>query len=75
MPHLGMQELLIVLVIVLIFFGGRKLPDLARGLGEGLREFKKATKEPPVELSDPAMKGLDDKKDQKEEEEELVGRR
>jgi sec-independent protein translocase protein TatA len=40
-----MQELIIVLVVVLILFGGRKLPELARGLGQGMREFKKATRE------------------------------
>lgn len=36
----GWQEILIILVIVLILFGGRKLPELARGLGKGLRVFK-----------------------------------
>jgi len=41
--RLGPQELLIILVIVLVLFGGAKLPQLARGLGEGIREFKKAT--------------------------------
>jgi sec-independent protein translocase protein TatA len=45
MPHLGAQELIIILVIVLVLFGSTKLPQLAKGLGEGLREFKKATKE------------------------------
>jgi len=41
------QELLVILLIVLIIFGGSKIPQLARGLGEGIREFKKASKEPP----------------------------
>lgn len=45
MPHIGMQELLIILVVVLILFGGKKLPELARGLGQGMKEFKKATRE------------------------------
>lgn len=36
-----MQELLIALVVVLLLFGGRKLPDLDRGLGEGLRPFRR----------------------------------
>lgn len=40
MPHLGVQELLIILVIVLLIFGGRKIPEIARGLGEGIRSFK-----------------------------------
>jgi sec-independent protein translocase protein TatA len=45
MPHLGFQELLIILVVVLVLFGGRKLPELAKGLGQGMREFKKATRD------------------------------
>jgi sec-independent protein translocase protein TatA len=45
MPHIGVQELLIILVVVLVLFGGRKLPELARGLGQGMKEFKKATRE------------------------------
>lgn len=42
---LGMQELLIVLIVVLVLFGGKKLPELAKGLGQGMKEFKKATRE------------------------------
>jgi sec-independent protein translocase protein TatA len=40
---LGGNELLIVLIIVLILFGGAKVPQLMKGLGEGMREFRKAT--------------------------------
>lgn len=39
---LGGQELLLILLIVLIFFGAKKLPELARGLGRGIHEFKRA---------------------------------
>jgi sec-independent protein translocase protein TatA len=42
---LGTTELIIILVIVLIFFGGAKLPGLAKGFGQSVKEFKKATKE------------------------------
>ncbi len=38
--RLGFPELLLILAIVLIFFGGRRIPDIARGLGEGIRSFK-----------------------------------
>ena len=38
---LGYQELIIILVIVVLIFGGSKIPELARGLGKGIREFKK----------------------------------
>jgi len=43
MPGLGGNELLIILVIVLVLFGGAKIPQLMRGLGEGMKEFRKAT--------------------------------
>jgi sec-independent protein translocase protein TatA len=40
---LGAQELLLILLIALFFFGGEKLPDIAKGLGQGLRGFKRAS--------------------------------
>mgnify|MGYP002777566442 FL=1 len=45
MPTLGGTELIVLLLIVLVLFGGAKIPQLMRGLGEGMREFKKATKD------------------------------
>ena len=42
---IGSQDLMIALAIGLILFGGKKLPELARGLGQSLKEFKKATTE------------------------------
>ncbi len=42
---LGGPELMIILVIILLLFGGSKLPALAKGLGESVREFKKAAKD------------------------------
>lgn len=45
MLGLGTPELLIVLVLVLVLFGGAKLPGMMRGMGEGMREFKKATRD------------------------------
>lgn len=47
----GMEWILIVLV-VLIFFGAKKIPELARGLGKGIREFKDATKEVKKEIEE-----------------------
>ena len=41
----GGWEWIIIILVVLIFFGAKKIPELARGLGRGIREFKDATKE------------------------------
>ncbi len=45
MMGLGMGELLVVLLIVVLFFGGRKLPQLGQSLGESIKNFKKGLKE------------------------------
>ncbi len=42
---LGPTELIVILVIVMLLFGGTKLPGLAKGLGQSIKEFKKASKE------------------------------
>jgi len=42
--RLGPWELIIILAIVLLIFGGRKIPEIARGLGEGIRNFKDSMK-------------------------------
>jgi len=47
----GSQELLIILAIVIILFGAKKIPDLAKGLGKGIKDFKKAVKEDEEEVS------------------------
>jgi len=39
---LGMQELLVILLILLVLFGSRKIPEIGRGLGEGIRGFRSA---------------------------------
>ncbi len=43
---LGLTELVIILAIVLLFFGGRKIPEISRGLGLSIRNFKKGLHEP-----------------------------
>jgi sec-independent protein translocase protein TatA len=43
MGFIGVQELVLILVIVIVLFGAKKIPELAKGLGTGLKEFKKAT--------------------------------
>jgi sec-independent protein translocase protein TatA len=56
MPNIGPLELIIVLVIVLLIFGAKRLPEVGRGLGTGMREFKdsvtgKGEKDEPKELT------------------------
>jgi sec-independent protein translocase protein TatA len=46
MRSIGLPELLIVLGIAVLLFGGRKIPEVAKGLGEGIRNFKSALKDP-----------------------------
>ena len=48
---LGMPELLIILVIILIIFGAGKLPEIGRGLGKGIRNFKDSATGNPREIS------------------------
>jgi sec-independent protein translocase protein TatA len=57
-PTLGPMELIIALVVILLLFGAKRIPELARGLGSGVREFKAGTKEGQLE----------DKNDKKAEE-------
>ena len=42
---LGVQEIMLILLIAVLFFGGEKLPEIARGLGKSLREFQRASEE------------------------------
>jgi sec-independent protein translocase protein TatA len=43
---LGMQELVVILIIVLVLFGATRLPEIGKGIGQAIRNFKKATSEP-----------------------------
>ena len=50
---IGMPELIIILIIILIIFGAGKLPEIGSGIGKGIKNFKKATSEPPEEITPP----------------------
>ena len=49
---IGMPELLVVMVMVMIVFGGKKLPEIGSGLGKAIQGFRKATNEPLESLKD-----------------------
>jgi sec-independent protein translocase protein TatA len=51
--NLGTGEIILILLIVLIFFGAKKIPELAQGLGKGLREFRKAAKDIQEDINKP----------------------
>ncbi|CAD5292902.1 MULTISPECIES: twin-arginine translocase TatA/TatE family subunit [Imperialibacter] len=57
----GGWELIVIVFIVLIFFGAKKIPELARGLGKGIREFKDATKEIKDEIQEGVKEVKEDK--------------
>lgn len=44
-----MTEIILILVVVVLLFGGRKIPELMKGIGQGMKEFKKASKFDPSE--------------------------
>jgi sec-independent protein translocase protein TatA len=45
MGSIGVPELIVIFLIIVLLFGAKRIPELARGLGKGIREFKDATKE------------------------------
>lgn len=51
MFNLGGGEIFLIIAVVLLLFGGKKIPELAKGLGRGIREFKDASKGEPKETT------------------------
>jgi sec-independent protein translocase protein TatA len=45
LPQLGIPELIVIVFIIILIFGANRLPDIGRGIGKGIRNFKDATKE------------------------------
>ncbi len=65
---IGPMELLVIFLIILLVFGADRLPELARGLGKGMREFKKATEDLKEEILKPEEDVLSDLKQELEDE-------
>ena len=59
MGNLGATEIILIVLVILVFFGAKKIPELAKGLGQGIREFKKATKDASDSVDD-EVKKIDD---------------
>ncbi|HIA29274.1 MAG TPA: twin-arginine translocase TatA/TatE family subunit [Candidatus Marinimicrobia bacterium] len=59
---IGWQEIVLIFLVLLLLFGAKRLPELARGLGKGIREFKGAVKDVEDELDD-AAKSVGDTSD------------
>ena len=65
---LGLSEVLVIALVVLLFFGGKKIPELMKGLGKGVRSFKDGMKEVQSGLDDddkPSEKTEDKKEEEK----------
>ncbi len=62
--NLGAGEIILILLVILLLFGAKKIPELAQGLGKGMKEFKKSLKDVEDELkkTDDDIKKSDDKK-------------
>jgi sec-independent protein translocase protein TatA len=60
--NLGTGEVILIVAIILLLFGGRKIPELMRGLGKGVKSFKQGMNEVEDELKKP-IEELDDKKE------------
>ncbi len=63
--NLGAGEIILILLVILILFGAKKIPELARGIGKGMSEFKKGLKdvEDEIKNSDTESKKTETKKD------------
>lgn len=64
MGNLGATEIILIVLVILVFFGAKKIPELAQGLGKGIREFKKATREVEEDVEETPKK-LDEKSEKK----------
>lgn len=60
MPNLGVPEIILIVLVILIFFGAKKIPELAQGLGKGLKEFRKAARDIQEDI-DKDTKQIDEK--------------
>lgn len=60
MGPIGMQEMIVIFLIILLLFGAKKIPELARGIGKGMGEFKKAKEDFEDEIKHGEVEGQKD---------------
>jgi sec-independent protein translocase protein TatA len=58
------MELIIIALVVLLLFGGKKIPELAKGLGSGIKNFKKAVKDDADDVAEATTEKIDDVKEE-----------
>ncbi len=58
------MELIIIALVVLLLFGGKKIPELAKGLGSGIKNFKKAVKDDADDIAEATTEKIDDVKEE-----------
>ena len=56
MGNLGGPEIILIILVIVVFFGAKKIPNIAKGLGEGIREFRKAIRDGQAEDADETKK-------------------
>ncbi len=75
MFDIGMPELLVIFVIILVLFGGKKLPEVGKSLGEAIKNFKKAMNEFETNTTDQTRKSLPENKPEGGPEESKVDKK
>ena len=60
--NLGAPELILIFLVILVLFGAKKIPELAQGLGKGVKEFRKAMKDVQEEIEQDPSKKTEEKK-------------
>lgn len=64
---IGVPEILIVVLVILLFFGAKRIPELARGIGQGIKEFRKASDEIKKEIEEGEKEGFSSQSDKEKE--------
>jgi sec-independent protein translocase protein TatA len=64
MGNLGGPEIILIILVIVVFFGAKKIPEIAKGLGQGIHEFRKAVREGQAEGENETKK-LDEKNEKK----------